>query len=80
MDKNQESYSRCIWRTELPEIRIRIMCRQKGVKKEVKHFVHEIGFKIFFQYREMNHHKIKFWKEDTLMASYSRALITLQMC
>ena len=43
-------------------------------------FVHEFGFEILFLYHEINHLKIKFWVTNTLVASSSRALITLKMC
>ena len=46
---------------------------------EVLHLVHEIGFGIFFLCREMNHHKIKFWEINTLVANYSLVLATLEM-
>ena len=46
---------------------------------EVLHFVHEIGFEIFFLCCEMNHLKIKFWEINTLVASYLLALVTLEM-
>ena len=41
---------------------------------------HEFGLEIFFQYREINHLEIKFWVKNTLLASYSRALIAYKMC
>ena len=69
-----------IWATELPDIRIPIMCRLRGVKMEDWRFVQEIGLEIFFLYREINHPKIKFWEKNMLVASYSWALITLEMC
>ena len=47
---------------------------------EVQRFVEEIGFEIFYQYCEINHLKIEFWEKNTLLASYSRALIALEMC
>ena len=46
---------------------------------EVLHLVHEIGFEIFFQCREMNHLKIKFWEINTLVANYLLVLVTLEM-
>ena len=46
---------------------------------EVLHFVHEIGFEIFFLCREMNHLKIKFWEINTLVASYYLVLVSLEM-
>ena len=46
---------------------------------EVLHLVHEIGFEIFFLCREMNHLKIKFWEINTLVASYLRDLVTLEI-
>ena len=46
---------------------------------EVLHLVHEIGFEIFFLCREMNHHKIKFWEINTIVASYLLVLVTLEM-
>ena len=45
----------------------------------VEHFVHELVFEIFFQYREINDLKIKFQVKNTLVASYSQALIALKM-
>ena len=69
-----------IWPIELPEIRIPIMCWLRSVKMEVQRFVEEIGFEIFYQYREINHLKIEFWEKNTLLASYSWALIALEMC
>ena len=46
---------------------------------EVLRLVQEIGFEIFFLYREMNHLKIKFWEINTLVASYLLELVTLEM-
>ena len=47
---------------------------------EVKRFAHEFGLEIFFLYRGTNHLEMKFWVKNTLVASYSRALIELKMC
>ena len=66
--------------TELPEIRIPIMRRWKGVKVVVERFANEFGLEIFFLYHEINNLKIKFWVENTLVASYSQAVISLKMC
>ena len=52
----------------------------EGVKMEVQRFVQEIGFEIYFVYHEINHHKIKFWDKNTLVACYSRSLSTLEIC
>ena len=46
---------------------------------EVLCVVQEIGFEIFFQCREINHLKIKFWEINTLMASYLLELVTFEM-
>jgi len=51
-----------------------------GVKIEVKRFDPEFRFKIFFLYCEITHLKIKFLVKNTLVASYSRALIASKMC
>ena len=47
---------------------------------EVKLFVQEIGFEIFFIYRKINQLRIKFWEKNTLVACYSRALGALEIC
>ena len=47
---------------------------------ENNRFVPEFGLEIFLQYHEFNHLRIKFWVKNTLLASYSRALIALEMC
>ena len=47
---------------------------------EVYRFVQEIGFEIYFLYNEINLHKIKFWDKNTLVAFYSRALSSLEIC
>ena len=46
---------------------------------EVKRFVQEIGIEVFFLCREINHLKIEFWETNTLVASYLRALVTLEI-
>ena len=46
---------------------------------EVLRLVQEIGFEIFFLYREINHLKIKFGEINTLVASYLLVLVTLEM-
>ena len=46
---------------------------------EVLRFVQEIGFEIFFLFREINHLKIKFWKINTLVASYLLEFLTVEM-
>ena len=46
---------------------------------EVLRFVQEIGFEIFFECREVNHLKIKFWEINALVASYLLELVTLEM-
>ena len=46
---------------------------------EFLRFVQEIGIEIFFQCREINHLKIKFWEINTLVASYLLVLVTLEM-
>ena len=46
---------------------------------EVLRLVQEIGFEIFFLCREINHLKIKFWEINTLVASYLRVLVTLEL-
>ena len=46
---------------------------------EVLRVVQEIDFEIFFQCREINHLKIKFWEINTLMASYLLDLVNLVM-
>ena len=47
---------------------------------EVQRFVHEFGLEIFFLYREINHLKVKHWVKNTLVATYSRALIWFKIC
>ena len=47
---------------------------------EEKRFAHQFDLEIFLLNREINHLEIKFWVKDTLMASYSRPLISLKMC
>ena len=37
------------------------------------------GLEIYLLYHEINHLEIKFWVKNTLLASYSRALIALKM-
>ena len=71
-----------VWKclTVLPEIRIPVMCRQERVKMEVKRFNHKFGLEIFFLYRGINHLKMKFWVKNSLVASYSLALIDLKTC
>ena len=66
--------------TELPEIRIPIMCRWRGVKMEVQRFAYEFGLEIFFLYSVINRLEIKFWVKNTLGPSYSQAVIALKMC
>ena len=51
------------------------MCRWRGVKMEVERFTHEFLLEIFFLYREINNHVIKFCVKKMLVASYSRAVI-----
>ena len=46
---------------------------------EVLRCLQEIGFEIFFLCREINHLKIKFWEINTLVASYLRVLVTLEL-
>ena len=46
---------------------------------EVLRVVQEIDFEIFFQCREINHLKIKFWEKNNLVASYLLLLVTLEM-
>ena len=46
---------------------------------EVLRVVQEIDFEMFFQCREINHLKIKFWEINTLVAIYLLALVTLEM-
>ena len=46
---------------------------------EVLRVVQEIGFEIFFLCREINHLKIKFCEINTLVASYLRVLVTLEL-
>ena len=40
----------------------------------------QICLEIFFLYREINNLEIGIWVENTLVASYSRAVIALKMC
>ena len=42
---------------------------------EVLRFAHEFRLGICFLYREINNLEIKFWVKNTLVASYSRAVI-----
>ena len=46
---------------------------------EVLRCLQEIGFEISFLCREINHLKIKFWKINTLVASYLLELVNLEM-
>ena len=48
-------------------------------KNGILTFFQEIGIEVFFICREINHLKIKFWKRNTLVASYLLALVTLEM-
>ena len=41
----------------------------------VQRFTHEFGLEIFFLYRVSNNLEIKFWLKNTLVASFSRAVI-----
>ena len=66
--------------TELPEKRIPIMFRRRGVKMEVKRFALEFGLEIFFLYRVINHLETKFWAKYTLVASNFRLVIVQKMC
>ena len=59
----------------LPEIRIPIIRRWRGIKMKVLRFPHKFVMEIFFLYREINNLEIEFWVENTLVASYSRAVI-----
>ena len=43
---------------------------------EVQRFAHELGLEIFFLYRVMNHIEKTFCAKNTLVASYSRAVIS----
>ena len=65
----------CICSTELPEIRFPIMFRWRDVKIDVYRITNDFGLEIFFQYHEINNHEIKFRVKNTLVASYSRAVI-----
>ena len=47
---------------------------------EVQRFAHEFGLEIFFLYREINNLEFNFWVKNTLVASYSRAVIAKKMC
>ena len=51
------------------------MCRWRDIKKEVKRFAQEFGLELFLQYREIINLEIEFWVENTLVGSYSRAVI-----
>ena len=46
---------------------------------EVLRVAQEIGFELFFLCREINHLKIKFFKINTLVASYLLDLVNLEM-
>ena len=52
----------------------------KGRKIGCLTFCSKFGLEIFFQYSEIAHLKIKFWVKNTLLVSYSWALIALKMC
>ena len=65
----------CISAIELPELRIPIMCRWRGLQMEVQRFAHKFGLEIFFLYREINNFEIKFWVKKTLVASNSQVKI-----
>ena len=47
---------------------------------EVQRFTHELGLEIFFLYHVMYHLEKKFCAKNTLVSSYSRAVITKKMC
>ena len=47
---------------------------------EVKRFTHELGLEIFFLYHVINHLEKEFCAKNTLVASYSRAVIAKKMC
>ena len=66
--------------TKFPKIRIPIICRWRGVKKEVQRFDLEFGLEIFVLYPEINNLEIKFWVKNMFVASYSRHVIALKMC
>ena len=42
---------------------------------KVQRFAHKFVLEIYFLYREINNLEIEFWVENTLVASYSRAVI-----
>ena len=58
--------------TELPEKRIPLMCRCRGVKMEVQRFALEFGLEIFVLYRVINNLETKFWVKYTLVATNCR--------
>ena len=47
---------------------------------EVQRFTHELGLEIFFLYHVINHLEKKICAKNTLVASYSRAVIAWKMC
>ena len=47
---------------------------------EVQRFTHELGLETFFLDHVINHLEKKFCAKNTLVASYSRAVIAWKMC
>ena len=47
---------------------------------KVLRFAHEFRLEIFFLYHEISNLEIKFWVKNTLVASYSQAVIAKKMC
>ena len=47
---------------------------------EVQRFAYEFGLEIFFLYSVINRLEIKFWVKNTLVPSYSQAVVALKMC
>ena len=79
-DKNKESYCRLNMAkrvTRNSDSNYMLIERRKNGSLM---FCHEFGLEIFFLYHEINLLKIKFWVKNTLVASYSQALIALKMC
>ena len=56
------------------------MCRFGGVEMEVERIALELGLEIFVLYHVINHLEKKLCAKNTLVASYSRAVVAWKMC
>ena len=74
-DGNQESYSRLNMSYRVTRITDSNYVPMEGHKKGSLMIRSRIILEIFIPYREINNLEIEFWVENTLVASYSRAVI-----